>query len=299
MRRKPAACALLLVLALLLSACASERPAEPEDALSLYYVAAEGSETAQAGTLASQLCAAPDRASIDAVLELWLRGPTDAGLRNPLPASLSCSGYALQSGALELRFEGAAAPSALERTLLCACLTLTLTQLPEVSSVALQLPEKTPGENTGPFCAEDFLLYDAASELPEYTVSLYFPDRQGLLHEEKRAVACADTTLLPQLAVQELIKGPTASNLVQILPKDVELLDFSAADGGAILIFSEDFVRCDSSARAAQNAVRSITATLCAFEDITAVQLALTGDLSMENIDLDRVFSPGPGWYAK
>ena len=51
--------------------------------------------------------------------------------------------------------------------------------------------------------------------------------------------------------------------------------------------------------KAAEAAMQPIVATLCAFDDISAVRISLLDGSSMIYLDLDQSFSPDENWFAE
>ena len=54
-----------------------------------------------------------------------------------------------------------------------------------------------------------------------------------------------------------------------------------------------------TSARQAANAVRSIAATLCALDGVTAVQLSVIGETGLTHYDISQPIAPQADWYAE
>lgn len=77
-----------------------------------------------------------------------------------------------------------------------------MTQLDGVDRVRLV---RTHRQTEATYTADQFLLYDASADQPEYAVRLYYPDRDGLLTAREAVVRTADPVQLPLLALQALV----------------------------------------------------------------------------------------------
>ena len=147
--------------------------------------------------------------------------------------------------------------------------------------------------------ADQFLLYDASADQPEYAVRLYYPDRDGLLTAREAVVRTADPEQLPLLALQALVSREVPVNLTRAIPYRTQVLDLSVTNGSASVVLSDDFMSCDVSAQQAANAVRAIAATLCALDSITAVQLSVIGETGLTYYDISQPITPQADWYAE
>ena len=83
------------------------------------------------------------------------------------------------------------------------------------------------------------------------------------------------------------------------IPAHTQLIDITVSDGVCMLVLSEAFADCDTSAATAAQAVRQITATLCAFDGIESVHISLLDGSGLNHFDLSRSFSPEDGWIAE
>ena len=294
MRKNLRLTAILLAVCMLCGCAVSVSIREPEELqLQAYYCAGE---TAAAGTgaLVPRPLSVPD-AQPAAVLRQYLTAPCEAGLALPDGLSGSCTFDSCEDGTLTLLLDENA-PDGLPATLAAACLTLTMTQLDEVERVRLV---RTHRQTEVTYTAEQFLLYDTSADLPEYVVRLYYPDQDGLLAVHEAVVYTADADQLPLLALQALVSREVPVNLSRAVPYRTQVLDLSVTNGSASVVLSGDFMACDTSAKQAANAVRSIAATLCALDSITAVQLSIIGETGLTYYDISQPITPQPDWFAE
>lgn len=294
MRRSVRRVVSLLLAALTLSGCAAAgSTGRAEAALKLYYCA-PASQTVSADAFVTQTIAA-DGQTPEELLGQYLQPQAEEA--GTLPAGLrgGCSVQSLENGVLTLRLEGTA-PEGVQTSLTAACLTLTLTQLDAVDQVVLVSDTwQTPAV----YSADMFLLADTAAVQPEYAVTLYYPDKNGTLSLVQRVIRTTDEEQLPQLALQTLIDGEVPAALLRAVPARTKVMDISSAGGCVSVVLSDTFMSCDVSVQSAGNAVRAITATLCAIEGVTSVQLSVIGETGLTYYDISQPLTPRTDWYAK
>lgn len=290
----------LRLLAALLAACmlcgcsASVYPrSADEPQLQFYYCAGEGADTG-IGALVSRPVSVPDERP-GAVLQQYLTTPDEGGFSLPDGLRGSCSFDSCENGTLTLLLDETA-PEGLSASLAAACLTLTMTQLDSVERVRLVRAHR---QTEATYTADQFLLYDASADQPEYVVRLYYPDKSSLLTAREAVVRTADPEQLPLLALQALLSREVPVNLSRAVPFRTQVLDLSVTNGSASVVLSDDFMGCDVSAQQAANAVRSIAATLCALNSITAVQLSVIGETGLTYYDISQPITPQADWYAE
>ena len=295
MYKKRARLPLLLLAVCLLCGCTASVlvRGENDPQLQFYYCVDEGADTG-IGALAAQAASVPDERP-EAVLQQYLTAPAGEGLSLPDGLGGSCSFASCEDGTLTLLLDENA-PEGLSASLAAACLTLTMTQLDSVEHVRLVRTHRQT-ENT--YTADQFLLYDASADQPEYAVRLYYPDKDGLLTAREAVVRTADPEQLPLLALQALLSREVPVNLTRAIPYRTQVLDLSVTNGSASVVLSDDFMSCDSSTQQAANAVRSIAATLCALDGITAVQLSVIGETGLTYYDITQPIAPQADWYAE
>ena len=295
-RHKRRLLALLLGLSLLCG-CAAGVITRSGEQISFYYYA-DLQSSGQTGALAAEPSGIGPSTVPEQALSRYLSGPQDETLLLPLQKGTVCTVESLQDGLLTLRLEGQELPAeTVQDSLLAACLTMTMLQLDGVEQVSLLRVSEKAEQYDGPYTADSFLLADASAQSPEYAVTLYYPGRTGLLVKRTQILNASDAAQLPLLALQALISG-TPVDPARAVPAATQVLDFSISDATANVVLSDAFMACDTSDAAARGAVRSIAATLCALDGISAVQLSVIGEAGLTYIDISQPITPQPDWYA-
>lgn len=294
--------ALLLATALLLSACAASAEEPSVNPITFYYCRAEGNYSSDTGALAGeQVDLGRTDVTVDDILQRYLHGPSDDSLLSPFPAGLACTEQTLDGGVLTLRFNEALAElSGVDLTLACACLTMTLTQIEFVDAVRVASPGTALAAQTDVVLTDaQFLLFDETSYHPERAVTLYGVGRaDGLLYASTHTVSYSSGDQLPLLALQALFEMQNVYTSETCIPPHTQLIDLSVSDGLCTLVLSDSFSDCDKQADTAVGAVRQIVATLCAFDEISAVNISLLDGSTLKNVDLSQSFTPEDSWFA-
>ncbi len=109
-------------------------------------------------------------------------------------------------------------------------------------------------------------------------ITLYFSDSQAdKLIPEEREVVTGDVSL-PEIAVNELIKGPQKTGLSRTIPDGSELLSLEIKDGIAQVNFNNEFQSNHWGGSAGETiTVYSIVNTLAELEGIEKVQFLIEG----------------------
>lgn len=289
-----------ILCAALLCGCAAAPAAvrkRSQTALRLYYRNADGRFDTGLGALAAEDGPALPQTPAQ-LLARYLDGPQAEGHVLPFEKSAVCTVDACRDGTLTLRLQTDAS-GGLDIAVAAACLTRTMTQLEEVSTVRLVVQNEAGEQSYGPYTASSFLLADDAGQSPAYTVRLYFADRTGLLVASEQSIAAGRQDQLPLLALQTLLAAQPPANTLRAVPEGTQVLDLSVTDKEAAVVLSADFLNCDTSERHARTAVRAVVATLCALDAVEAVQLTVVGAAGLTYCDISQALSPSADWFAE
>jgi germination protein M len=273
--------ALFLPLALLISACTSSisgsgSPGE----IPVYRVVSE--EKQASGELISfenvdvPKGGSPLRTAIDA-----LNSPAQqTGLVSAIPPDVQISAISVERGVASVRVSaGYQLLSGMERTLINSCITLTLCTLEDIGSVSIYA-EGSTGAAAEFLTAESVLLYDTEAIPYEKQLRLYFPDIGGeYLRSEYHTLTVDTNTPLERYIIEELLRGPYDSTLLEAIPDDVTLLSIVTEDDLCTVEFSGEFLENMSASPAeARLTIYSIVNSLTALKEIARVQFLVEGE---------------------
>ena len=240
---------LLLAAALLLSGCAAPaflsrlfpgEAAETSDGLFLYRVAADPSDGGSLIRTAPCPPSAGGATDVASLLAVFAAPTADEGQACALPSGVSVEDWSLDNGVITLELS----PSFLDepdmtRTVAALCAALTLCQLDEVEAVTVAAGGRTLFAGLMP---EDALLDAAESDPYTRQLRLYFPDADGRwLISEYHSLTLDEDSSPERYVIEELLRGPTGSELRSVIPAGTLLRSCSTADGVCTVDLSREF----------------------------------------------------------
>ena len=232
MRRRLSLTAALVLLLSLLCACAAQHAQEmDENGYELYFLSdpnsAGGGDAIRTQEKRLTLDGAMETEDcVRALMEALLAGPDEPSLSSPIPEgtalkSLKVSGRRAQ---IDLSAQYARL-TGIDLSLADYCITLTLTQLPNVNAVSITADgRELPYRETQVLLSADTLLSSRESGLRPITVSLYFLDsKTGELRAEQQTRVNA--------LLEALAQGPEDDSLVSLLPEDFAVISSRIENG--------------------------------------------------------------------
>ena len=171
---------------------------------------------------------------VRALMEALLAGPDEPLLSSPIPEgtvlkSLKVSGRRAQ---IDLSAQYARL-TGIDLSLADYCITLTLTQLPNVNAVSITADgRELPYRETQVLLSADTLLSSRESGLRPITVSLYFLDsKTGELRAEQQTLALYEGQTRVNALLEALAQGPEDDSLVSLLPEDFAVISSRIENG--------------------------------------------------------------------
>ena len=194
---------------------------------SLYFLCADLTDAAGDGALQpvdSGLAVSPDAAPDDtarALLSALLRGPESDAYRNALPAGTLLNSVTLEGSRAAVDFSRAyGSLSGISLTLADYAVTLTLTQIPEISMVRITVGGQTLDyRDRQSFTARDVLLLPDGDVVGTVTVPLYFPDASGELVPEERTLNLYEGDTQAEVVARAVENGPDNRDLYAAFPE--------------------------------------------------------------------------------
>ncbi len=112
-------------------------------------------------------------------------------------------------------------------------------------------------------------------------VTVYFGDKQAVwLVPEVREVPVTEDANLPLVALKELVRGPTSSDLVRVIPEGTRVLSVEVKDGVAYANFSRELQSKHWGGSTGETfTVYAIVNTLTEFPEIEKVMLLIEGQV--------------------
>jgi len=179
----------------------------------------------------------------------------------------------------------------------------TLTEFDYVDNVHFYVGDaellRPNGQPYGMMNRDNVLLGDAPispDTVNTREVVVYFSDEQALaLVAEKRSVEMSVNKQPERYVVEELLKGPTASDLYAVIPADTKLRGVSTEGDTCYVDFSQDFLsKFDGGSSAERLMVYSIVNSLTELSNIKRVKILAGGDTILDtkgfSLDLSKPF---------
>ena len=270
-------CILLLLLSILLCACNGKEEGVTYD---LYFP----TKTAAFGepTLIAEPCRLEEGEEvIPQLLKLLLKGPEGEGASSIIPHRVRVRDWTLKDGVLTVDFTSPyGLLSGIDLTLADYSVTITLSQVPGVSSVVTTVEGDPITYRDYPkLRAEDVLLGIYRNEPERRLLTLYFPQKDGKgLGQEERSILVPEDQSLVMTLLEAFSQGPQEEGLAAILSEG-EILSAEVKDGQCILNLSGSFEEA-----AAMNpskdrlVIDALVKTLCQLDHVSAVSFLSEGE---------------------
>lgn len=211
-----------------LAACAArtEQPEAPEF-YELYFLRDNLREAAGDGALQvtdSVIPIHPDddpAQTAEALLSALLQGPESDLYRNTLPKGTALNSVTRQGSLALVDFSAPyGSLSGISLTLADYAVTLTLTQIPEISMVRITVDgQSLDYRDRQSFTARDVLLLPDGDVVGTVTVSLYFPDASGALVPEERTLNLYEGDTQVEAVAEAVENGPDNRELFPAFPE--------------------------------------------------------------------------------
>lgn len=228
--------AILLLISFLLCACAKQTETEP---LSVYYCAKDGGMNAGSAVVKKTYLVPTGTDRLLEALRLLAVPPEDGALCSAFPVNIRIETYSLENGEIAVSLtEGYQLLPPIQRTLLRACLVLTLCSLEEVKCVSLYEDERLlENELTG-----DIFLSDSLPEGESRTeLRFWYPDMENAcLLSEVQTVKLRGSASMAEAVLRQLMPFLYEFGL----PKETQVLSVSRREGVCVIDLSAEFWEC-------------------------------------------------------
>ena len=268
-----------------LASCAGRAQEADESGYALYFlsdlsssgggdaIAASGTRFTPDETMATADC-------VRALMEALLAGPSDAGLRSPIPEGTALRSVEVSGRRAQVDLSAQYGRlSGIDLSLADYCITLTLSQLPNVNAVSITAEgSELPYRKTQVLLSADTLLSSRESGLRPITVQLYFLDsKTGGLRAEQQTLALYEGQTRVNALLEALAQGPEDDSLTPLLPEDFTVVSSRIENGVCYLsIPANAALPEDEDDRALL--FESLEQSILSLSGVDEVQLILEGD---------------------
>ena len=175
-------------------------------------------------------------ASVDelatAIVERLLNGSQDGTLFSPFPKDTMLISLTIRNARAYVDLSGITRMDGIDLTLADYCLTLSLTAIEGIESVAVtgngRLLAQQPRRI---FVPHDVLLFSDDSVLQQIQVKLYFLDSDGALTPEPRTLDLYEGETQSAVLLTALLAGPKTDDLISVIPDDFPISSIKVEDG--------------------------------------------------------------------
>jgi germination protein M len=275
-------------------ACSNrEDDVDGESKVAVYYI---NTDTKGLINESYQLISTDFEEQINELLYMLKLNPEKLAYKSALPGDVK-SDYTLnEDGSLTVNFDSVYnSLTGVDEILARAAIVKTLTQLQAIEYVQINVNGNplidSNGDVVGPLTAEDFI--DDTETNTNYRVKLYFANESGdALIEYDTDINYSGVESIEELAIKQLINGPTKMGLYDTIPKDTVLLNLYKTDGTCFVDFNEKFLEKlpDITEKVA---IYSVVNTLVELPGNNKVQFRINGEIQktyLESLDFDVPF---------
>ena len=289
MRRKAIA-ALLLALALLLTACAGGDITSEQ--VHLFYAAR--TETARGGDAITSI-----KARIPGWADMTTNERAEQVLERLLSGAAQGVGCEVVGGTASVDFSAPYGElSGMALTIADYCVTLSLTQIPGIYAVRITVDgEELPHRDTQIFRPSDVLLSSEEDVVRSLDVVLYFPEAssQQLLARQKTLTLYEGESAMGVL-MEALQAGPEEDGVLPLLPDGFHVLTVRLAEDGVchLNLPAADLELLPEGESAQLRMFRGIVRSLCSLDEVTSVQVLVDGEMrtSFGAVDISQPLRP-------
>ena len=239
MKKLPLFILALLAALVAFASCAKSAQEDEESGYALYFLSDLDTSGGGDAIAASSLRFTPGEAMstedcVRALMELLLAGPDEAALHSPIPEGPALRSLKVSGRRAEIDLSAQYARlSGIDLSLADYCITLTLSQLPNVNAVSITANgSELPYRKTQVLLSADTLLSSRESGLRPITVQLYFLDSEtGELRAEQQTLALYEGQTRVNALLEALAQGPEDDSLLSLLPEDFSVVSSRIENG--------------------------------------------------------------------
>lgn len=284
MRERPLLVCCGVLLALLCAACAPVDSETAESGYQLYFRESDLAASSGGDVFRTEPVELPEgldtQAAVETLLEGLLAGPQNELLRGTLPGGTTLLSARVEGSRALVDFSTAYSTlSGVRLTLADYAVTLTLTQLPEITSVKITVQgQELAYRDKQVFTARDVLLSSEEDVVGTVEASLYFLNEEGGLTEERRMLDLYEGDTQAAAVIRALEGTPETKGLATALPEGFRVRSvWQEADTCYVNLSS---VLLDGLAEDLPlgTALRSLSQSLCSLDAVSEVRFLVDGE---------------------
>lgn len=211
-----------------------------------------------------------------------LAGPGDNTLKSPIPSGTQLLSCTLQGGhALVDLSSHYGALSGVGLTMADYCITLTLTQLPQISTVSVTVRgQMLAYRDTQDFSPRDVLLSSTEDVVGKVEATLYFKDSAGDLAPEERTLELYEGDTQASVLLSALEGGPRTEGLSSALPDGFSVQSVWQVDDECYVNLPSSALQDVPMGAELQRALNALAFSLCSLDTVSSVQFLVDGEVA-------------------
>lgn len=227
-------------------------------------------------------------------LNKLIEGPSSDTEAATLPKGTKLTGVFLEKDIVTVDFtRNFASYEGVDELMARFSVVSTLCDIPGIEKVKITIEgapliSRATGTEVGVLGKSDIVYEDTGAiphQQPETTVvTLYFPTSDAtLLKAERRTIETQNSLSIEKTVISELLKGPTSSSMIAVIPQETKLLNIETSNGVCFVNFSAEFVtKFSGGTNTGMLIVYSIVNSLSELDDIESVQILIEGKTGAE-----------------
>lgn len=274
--------------AIVCTACSLSNVQTPavEPAYDLYFRVADLSQAAGKDAIAAQpseiLLNSEEEADLlaETLVRALLKGPEDLQLCTPFPEGTELRSVRIFGGHAVVDLSAVYANlSGIELAMADYCITLTLTQIPEVRSVQTTVNGGLLAYRSSQnFTARDVLISSGEDVVATVEVMLYFCDVDSFLVGEARELKLYEGDTLAESLIAELMKGSENPELFSVFPEGFYVQSVWVKDGRCYVNLASSMLQSLPQEISMFLPVQALRSSLLSLENVWSIQLLVDGE---------------------
>lgn len=237
---------------------------------------------------------------LDGMIQQLAKFPDNIDLKAPLQMDFEVLDYRMEGNLAILNVDDnyyKMAPT--DEVLVRAALVRTITQIPEVECVGIQVNGEPLLDRSGMPVGNmrsDTFVDNEGIEINNYEkaeIKLYFASEDGMhLKEVTREIEYNSNISLEKVVMEQLIAGVEEEGVYPVLNPDTRINSITVADGICYVDFNNIFMQKSYSV-SSEIIIYSVVNTLTEISKVNKVQISVEGENEinfMENISLNNIF---------
>ena len=277
-------CLLLSAALLLLALGCAQKTEEEAEGYDLYFLRAE--PEMGGGALQAEKAYLPELENADpeetakGLMEALLQGPLDGALKSAVPMGTSLLSLEVSGGRALVDVSASyGSLSGVALTLADYAVTMTLTQVPEISSVKITVRgQELAYRNKQTFASRDVLLLPEEDVVGTVQAVLYFLDENGVLAPEERTLELYEGDTQVFAVARALEHGPESKKLSAVLPEGFRVRSVWLEEDVCYVNLSSSQLETLAPEADLQTAADSLARSLCSLDTVDEVRFLVDGE---------------------